>query len=235
LILYLGLSLVAFARGPYALFPAFGLVLVGAFGSGIGIKGLFSGFMPLFISCLLVLALRTIELTPLGINTDGLHQALVFTMTVAIAFSGGSILFASTSILELKIAIAAAEKALTFPVRTALGSIDAPWAKSALQRIEMGGLSLGISLMLAFIPRIFETWEAAESAYLARLGKRGIRSARVLIPLVAERMMETASESAVALLSRGAGGYAVGEYDKSSEPVRALNKRDSNSAEPGDA
>jgi energy-coupling factor transporter transmembrane protein EcfT len=240
LCLYLGLSLMAFVWGPFALIPAFGLAVVGAFGSGIGLRGLFSGFKPLFITCLLVLAVRSVELDPLGFDAEGLYQALVFTATVAVAFSAGSVLFAATSAMELKNAIGGAENALTYPIRKVLHRIGSPWTERMALRLEMGGLSLGISLMLAFIPRIFETWEAAESAYLARLGKKGIRSARILIPLVAERMMETASDSALALLSRGAGGYGAdtpgpGESGESSEPVRALNKRDSNSDESGEA
>ncbi|MDR2313542.1 MAG: energy-coupling factor transporter transmembrane protein EcfT, partial [Spirochaetaceae bacterium] len=64
---------------------------------------------------------------------------------------------------------------------------------------------LGISLMLGFLPRFFELWEAADTAYRARGGRKGPGQMRTLIPLVTERMLEAAAETAQALESRGLG------------------------------
>jgi energy-coupling factor transporter transmembrane protein EcfT len=63
--------------------------------------------------------------------------------------------------------------------------------------------SLGISLMLGFLPRFFEIWETANLACDARAGKKGLRRFLLLMPLIIERMMELAGETAEALESRG--------------------------------
>jgi biotin transport system permease protein len=68
---------------------------------------------------------------------------------------------------------------------------------------ERPRLSLGISLMLGFLPRFFEIWEEAKDAYTARAGKGGVSQLVVLIPLVTERMMEKAAETAGILEARG--------------------------------
>jgi len=65
--------------------------------------------------------------------------------------------------------------------------------------------SLGISLMLGFIPRFFELWESANLACDARQCKRGPRRLLLLVPLVTERMMESAADTALALEARALG------------------------------
>ena len=65
--------------------------------------------------------------------------------------------------------------------------------------------SLGISLMLGFIPRFFELWETTNLACDARVCKRGPRRLLILVPLVTERMMEAAADTALALEARGLG------------------------------
>jgi biotin transport system permease protein len=68
---------------------------------------------------------------------------------------------------------------------------------------KLSRFSLGLSLMLGFLPRFFEIWEDSDVAYRARAGKKGITSLVLLIPLVTERMIEMAAETAAALESRG--------------------------------
>jgi biotin transport system permease protein len=63
--------------------------------------------------------------------------------------------------------------------------------------------SLGLSLMLGFMPRFFEIWENTELAYQARAGKPGPAQLITLIPLTIERMIECAVETASALEGRG--------------------------------
>jgi biotin transport system permease protein len=65
--------------------------------------------------------------------------------------------------------------------------------------------SLGISLMLGFIPRFFDLWEASSLACDARSCRRGVRRLFVLVPLVTERMMEAAADTALALQARALG------------------------------
>ena len=57
--------------------------------------------------------------------------------------------------------------------------------------------------MLGFLPRFFEIWEDTDLAYKSRGGKQGLPKLVALIPLVIDRMMEKAAETAEALESKG--------------------------------
>jgi biotin transport system permease protein len=57
--------------------------------------------------------------------------------------------------------------------------------------------------MLCFLPRFFELWENAETAVKARACCGRIRRIITILPLVTERMIETAAETAEALEARG--------------------------------
>ncbi len=61
-----------------------------------------------------------------------------------------------------------------------------------------------IALTLGFLPRVFEVWEAAEDARAARCGRKGLRGTAATLPLVIERLMEMAAETARAMEGRGA-------------------------------
>jgi biotin transport system permease protein len=86
-----------------------------------------------------------------------------------------------------------------------MGEIKKSLAKlEALLHLKRLRLSLGLSLMLGFLPRFFEVWEASELAWESRGGKKNLRFLITIIPLVIERLMEAAAETAAALESRGA-------------------------------
>jgi energy-coupling factor transporter transmembrane protein EcfT len=86
-----------------------------------------------------------------------------------------------------------------------MGEIKKSLAKlEAILHLKRLRLSLGLSLMLGFLPRFFEVWEDAELAWESRAGKKGLRFFIVIIPLVIEGLMNTAAETAAALESRGA-------------------------------
>jgi biotin transport system permease protein len=94
-------------------------------------------------------------------------------------------------------------------LRESLGRLETllllPLARLLGKRRRLGQplLSLGIALMLGFLPRFFEIWETAATAYDARNGKAGLPRILALVPLVTERMIESAAETAGALESRG--------------------------------
>jgi biotin transport system permease protein len=121
----------------------------------------------------------------LDINIDiaGLREGLFFGLRMAVSFTAGALLFAVTTMTELRKALVKAERFL---------------------HLEQVRLSLGIALMLGFIPRFFAVWEDANLAWEARSGKKGAGRFFILIPLVTERMMEAAAETAAALEARGA-------------------------------
>jgi biotin transport system permease protein len=79
-----------------------------------------------------------------------------------------------------------------------------PALLEAASRLERPKLSFAIPLMLGFLPRFFEIWEAAHTAYAARSGKKGVRATLTIVSLVTGRMLETAAETAEAMESRGA-------------------------------
>jgi biotin transport system permease protein len=176
------LTTAAFTIGVWATLAAAIIVITASIIAGIHPWELLRGIKPLFFMLAIIIIFRSINFTPVSFNSPGCAEALLFTGNILVSFSAGSLLFSVTTMSELNESLGAAEKLLRKRPR----------------------LSLGISLMLGFLPRFFEIWETANCAYRARSGKRGITSIITLIPLVTERMMESAAETAAALEARGA-------------------------------
>ncbi|MDR1596746.1 MAG: energy-coupling factor transporter transmembrane protein EcfT [Treponema sp.] len=171
------ISTLAFIVG----FPALGagtlLVMAGALAAGIGPWELLRGIKPLLLMILLLGLCRSFRAEyPVFFNPGGLLESLRFGWGIILAFSAASLFFSVTTMTEIK---------------------------DSLDRLGLKHLSLGISLMLGFLPRFFVIWESAELAYRARCGKKGLPQLRILIPLVIERMIVSAGETAAALESRG--------------------------------
>ncbi len=59
-----------------------------------------------------------------------------------------------------------------------------------------------IAMFLGFLPQIFSNWSALEQSYNARGGKRGIRKAVVLLPLLISMSIRKAGTTYLALLNR---------------------------------
>jgi biotin transport system permease protein len=109
------------------------------------------------------------------------------------AFAAAALLFAVTTMRDLRQSIGTIElwlKKLFFPAKANRGGVIY--------------FSLGLSLMLGFIPRFFDLWETSNLACEAR-SCRLHRRLMILIPLVTELMMEAAAETAFALEARGLG------------------------------
>ncbi|GHV75621.1 hypothetical protein AGMMS49942_04420 [Spirochaetia bacterium] len=107
---------------------------------------------------------------------EELAASLIFGWGIILAFGAASLFFSVTTMTEIK---------------------------DSLDRLHLKRLSLGISLMLGFLPRFFAVWDGAELAYRARCGKKGLARLRTLLPLVMERMIVSAGETAAALEGRG--------------------------------
>jgi biotin transport system permease protein len=171
------ISTLAFIFG----FPALGagtlLVIAGALAAGIGPWELLRGIKPLLLMVLLLGLCRSFKAEdPVSFNREGLLESLRFGWGIILAFSAASLFFSVTTMTEIK---------------------------DSLDQLRLKYLSLGISLMLGFLPRFFAAWENAELAYRARCGKKGLTQLCTLIPLVIERMIVSAGETAAALESRG--------------------------------
>jgi biotin transport system permease protein len=205
----LALSLGAF-YSVYGLAAGAALLAGGAFLAGLRPWELLRGSKTVVVLALLLLLLRSFHFTgpeaaglplpdPEGFWA-GLHQGLCFLLS----FAAGSLLFAVTTMGELRDSLGRAETAAAAWV-LGLGRLFRRGKNQAPppKRRAWSSFSLGLSLMLGFLPRFFEIWETANLAYEARSGKKGLRRFVILAPLVIERMMEAAAETAEALDSRG--------------------------------
>jgi len=139
-------------------------------------------------------ALALMSLCVMMINFQTPVTGLITVLRIFVPFAAAALLFAVTTMRELRLSLAALEIRLK-----KLFSGGRPQPRNA------AFFSLGISLMLGFIPRFFELWETANLACDARVCKRGPRRLLLLVPLVTERMMEAAADTALALEARGMG------------------------------
>jgi len=138
-----------------------------------------------------VLALMSLCIMMLNIHTPVI--GLITALRIFVPFTAAALLFAVTTMRELRLSLGALETRIIYF-----------FAGRARPR-RVAFFSLGISLMLGFIPRFFELWETTNLACDARVCKRGPRRLLLLVPLVTERMMEAAADTALALEARGLG------------------------------
>jgi biotin transport system permease protein len=159
----------------YGMVSAAGVVLLACALARVKPWTLLRGSKGLFIMMAFIMVFRALRFdgVPPTVDFDGLREGLQFCMGVVVSFCAGALLFSVTTMSELR---------------------------DALPR---GRLALGVTLMLGFLPRFFEIWEDSESAYRARAGKNSVRKIVTLVPLVTERMIELAVETAMALEARG--------------------------------
>ena len=182
------LSLLAFFPGQEALSlavlcaVAFILILL-SFAAGIGPAALLRGSGPLFFVILAAFIFQAVEFSPPGINLGGLKETLIFCVRIGTAFSAGTLLFSVTTAWEIKKSLSGLEVFLH------------------VKKLKLG---LGISLMLGFLPRFFEIWEDLNLVWESRGGKKNLSRLIILVPLLVERMMLKAAETAAAMESRGA-------------------------------
>jgi len=139
-----------------------------------------------------MLALLSLCVMLLNLRTPA--AGLVIALRIFVPFAAAALLFAVTTMRELRLSLGALEIKLK-------NLFSAGRARPR----NVAFFSLAISLMLGFIPRFFELWETANLACDARLCKRGLRRLFILVPLVTERMMEAAADTALALEARGLG------------------------------
>jgi energy-coupling factor transporter transmembrane protein EcfT len=217
----LALTLGSFFFGPLGLGLGSLIILIGTLGARLTPRFLFSGSGPLLVTSFFILPLKAFRLTQPYFDSEGALQGLLFIASIGVSFAGGALLFATTTSRDLRKTLMNLEKILLSPLVWGLSKNSTPWAKRWVRALNRPRLALSVSLMLSFIPRIFEVWENTELAYRARLGKKGIRGYGTLILLATERLMEAAGETALALESRS---FSYMELE------RAANSRASNSA-----
>jgi energy-coupling factor transporter transmembrane protein EcfT len=182
------------------------ILLAGAGSAKILPWDLFRGIKALVFMIGLVIILRSLRLdlprsfVP-ALYLPGLWAGIRFGGGIMISFSAGALLFSVTTMMELRDSLGRAETL----IRTCRYRFTTKITGRPIPPLSRNSpVSLGISLMLNFLPRFFEVWEEAEAAYRARAGKKGIPALILLIPLVTERMITMAVETAYAMESRGA-------------------------------
>jgi biotin transport system permease protein len=186
------LSLFAFSAAAFLENPVCSLALsaslcAASFCARLNPLALLRGSRPVVVLGLFVALGRALDFAP-SFDARGFLSGLLFLWSMALSFCAGSLLFAVTTVTELREAVCAVEAAIL-----------KPFAASPRPR-----LGLALSLMLGFIPRFFAEWEALQNAHRARAGKTNIAAISRLIPLAANRMINTAAETAAALEARGA-------------------------------
>jgi biotin transport system permease protein len=152
---------------------------------------------------LFVIISRSVVFAPPWFFLSGCIAGLLFSGNMAVCFAAGTLLFSVTTMTELKDSLEKIERRILGVPVFLLRRYGRPALVGVASRLERPKLSLAIPLMLGFLPRFFEIWEAAHTAYAARSGKKGIRATLTLVPLVTGRMLETAEETAQAMESRG--------------------------------
>jgi energy-coupling factor transporter transmembrane protein EcfT len=188
------LFLLVLSASPLPGLPAIGaaalFVACCAVAAGIRPWELLAGSKPLAVALALMTAVRALRTDPVSLNPGGLAGGLVFSAGVLVSFSAASLFFSVTTMTELRRSLESVELLFRLPF------------KSRTRR-RRGRLSLALALMLGFLPRFFELWENAETAVKARACNGRIRRIITILPLVTERMIETAAETAEALEARG--------------------------------
>lgn len=182
---------------------AFAVILAGSVLTGMNIRALFAGSRPLVIMLLFFTAFRVIGAEKEAalsvfsffyLDIAALKSGLFVSAGILMCFASASLFFAATTTSELRVSLAKAELLLTRPFQKKDKDSFA---------CKQGRLSLALALMLGFLPRFFEYWENSMLAVRARGCSGKVRAIIAILPLVTERMIEAASETAEALESRG--------------------------------
>jgi len=179
------------------------LLLIACAAARIPPHKLLKGSKPLVILSLCIILLKTIRREGEGITVlipalhipfisgEGFYEGLLAVPRLFVPFAAAALLFGVTTMRELRLSLALVEKRVTRFFSPRGG--HTPF------------FSLGISLMLGFIPRFFELWDDANLACDSRSCKRGFRRLFLLLPLVTERMIEASANTALALEARAFG------------------------------
>jgi biotin transport system permease protein len=190
------LALLFISAFAYGSAPALGTLAPGIAALGISLAALAAGIRPwellrgsrpLLLLALFLLFLRAVEFVPappfFRCNRAEIPGGLAQGLSMIVSFAGGALLFAVTTMREL---------------RDGLGC--GPRGKRRALPFRFG---LALSLMLGFLPRFFEIWEETNMACEARGAAGGVRRLFLVIPPAVERMIEKALDTALALEGRG--------------------------------
>ncbi|MDR0707629.1 MAG: energy-coupling factor transporter transmembrane protein EcfT [Treponema sp.] len=175
----------AFVFFPFGVGFSFAFIAAASCTAAIPLRSLYRGSGFIVFMAITMIIFRSLSWEPLGFTIAGFREGLGFALGLLAAFAGCALFFSVTTMQELK---------------ESLDSLRPP--NPALARL-ISRFTVGVTLMLGFMPRFFEIWEDAETAYKARAGKNGARKLVFLTGVAIERMIQLAVETAVALDMRG--------------------------------
>jgi energy-coupling factor transporter transmembrane protein EcfT len=185
LLCLLAVSAAAFVFFPFGVIFSCAFIGAASFAAALPLRSLYRGSGFIAFMAITMIIFRSISWTPLGFTGAGFREGISFALGLLVAFAGCALFFSVTTMPELK---------------ESLDSLHPPIP--ALARL-ISRFALGVTLMLGFMPRFFEVWEDAETAYKARAGKNGVNKLVFLMGVALERMIQLAVETAVALDMRG--------------------------------
>jgi biotin transport system permease protein len=196
-------SAAAFFANPLCSLSLNAALYAASFYAGINPLTLLRGCRPIVMLGLFVALGRALDFRrPFDVNA--FLSGLLFLWSMLLSFCAGALLFAVTTMTELREAACAVEAALLKPLAALLKNSKNQRLLKFRNAALHPRLGLALSLMLGFLPRFFAEWDALQSAHRARAGKMNIAAVSRLIPLAVNRMIDTAAETAAALEARGA-------------------------------
>ncbi len=158
--------------------------LVLALLSGTGFRNFLRDLRPIVLYSVFILAIDVLSYLIFDRNraivTD---TSLHLILKLICAMEATSIFFRTTSTYEMRDALQAIERVITFGHTRYV-------------------VSSTFTLFLSFLPMIFDTWTGLELAYKARGGRNGFPKAVRLLPLLVTMSIKRASTTYLALLNR---------------------------------
>ena len=186
------------------------LIALGSILSGIKPWELLRGTRTLFVFLIFLCISRSftgeagnLGRVSLGFNPSGFRESLFLGGTMLASYTAGSLLFSVTTMASLWEALAWSERIVTYPLRKLLDLGRSSRIEPGYAIPGFSVVSLGLALLLSFLPRFFAIWEISQTAYRARAGKPGIEELVRVVPQTVERMIRVAAETAQAMESRG--------------------------------
>jgi energy-coupling factor transporter transmembrane protein EcfT len=204
LLCLMAFSAAAFAGGPVCMAALSVFLAAGALCAGLPLRSLLRGARPVAALGLFVTLGRAVDFSPAPVfGMEGFLSGLLFLWGMMLSFGAASLFYAVTTAGEVREAVVAAERALLRPVAVLLKNVKNPLTQEPRSAALHPRFGLALGLMLGFLPRFFAEWEALQTASRARAGKKGAAEIKRLVPLVVNRMMDKALETAIAMESRG--------------------------------
>ena len=204
LALLVGMQAAVFVPGAAAPVAVPALLVFCSLAAGIRPWELLRGTRPLAVMVVPVLLFRSLRFAgSFSLDYAGAADALLFCWRMFLSFAAGALLFSVTTMTELRESAGKIETALLRPAAVLLETFPGARPRRLAAALRRPRVSAGLALTLGFLPRFFEVWEAANLAWRARAGKRGPGALFVLVPLVTERMIAMAADTAAAMEARG--------------------------------